>query len=259
MIRTSKPRWRSTLSALLGASFTAVVATVSAFPAVGAEATAYDLVLEGGRVIDPETGLDDVRNLGVAGGLIAAISKGPLTGRTVLDVTGLVVAPGFIDLHTHSPTPLGQHYQLMDGVTTALELEAGAYPIEDYAKAIRGKAPNHYGASVGFGSIRLEVKSGIRLPDLLVGSPRPIGFRGYWTVVRSLFSGPTEAFDEKATPAERERMREMFHAGLDAGGLGIGVPLDYFSEGTDRDELRMIFEVASERDPDVRPGQFLKR
>jgi N-acyl-D-aspartate/D-glutamate deacylase len=66
-------------------------------------------------------------------------------------------------------------------------------------------------------------------------------------VVRSVFSTPDEVFVERATPRERERMRVMLLTGLDEGGLGIGVPLDYFSEAVDRDELRMVFEVAAER------------
>ena len=212
------------------------------------EHLAFDLVLRGGRVIDPETGLDGKRSIGLIGGWIAAISEEPLDGRNVLEIDGLVVAPGFIDLHTHSPTPLGQHYQLMDGVTTALELEAGAYPVRAYGERIHGRAPNHYGASVGYGSIRVETKLGLRQAHMLVGSHEPIGFLGFWTALRAIFADPLDAFRENATSEERARMRAMLNDGLDAGGLGIGVPLDYFSEAVDRAELRMVFEVASERE-----------
>lgn len=212
-----------------------------------ADAKPYDVVLLGGRVIDPESGLDGPRNVGLAEGRIAAITTATIQGELELDVHGLVVAPGFIDLHTHSPTPLGQHHQLFDGVTTALELEAGAYPVEEFAQAMRDRAPIHYGASVGYGSIRLEAKLGLRSIHLIAGQVRPIGWRGYWTAFRSLFAAPDEALVERATPAERERMREMLNEGLDAGGLGIGLPLDYFSEAVDADELRMVFEVASAR------------
>ena len=86
---------------------------------------AYDLVLQGGRVIDPETGLDGVRNVGIRGDRIMEISERPLRGREVLDVSGLVVAPGFIDLHAHGQTNEANEYQAHDGVTTALELESG--------------------------------------------------------------------------------------------------------------------------------------
>jgi N-acyl-D-aspartate/D-glutamate deacylase len=215
--------------------------------AAGGEAARYDLVLSRGRVIDPETGLDAIRDVGVAGGRIAAVSETPLTGEEVVDASALVVAPGFIDLHSHSPTPLGQHYQALDGVTTALELEAGAYPVGDFGSRIRDGSRIHYGASVGYGSIRLEIKSGIRQAHLITGAPQPIGWRGYWTIVRSLFTTPDEVFTEPADADERARARAMLLAGLDEGGIGIGLPLDYISEAVDSEEARVVFEVAGER------------
>jgi dihydroorotase-like cyclic amidohydrolase len=83
-------------------------------------AAQYDMVLQGGRVIDPETARDGLYSVDIADGRIAAISEQPLNGAETLDVSGLVVAPGFIDLHTHSPTPLGFRYQARD-LVTALE------------------------------------------------------------------------------------------------------------------------------------------
>jgi len=238
----------------LGVAALAVACIVfgSASVVVGTEhASEFDLVLRGGRVIDPASGLDGIRDVGVKAGSIAAISETPLQGRAELDVSGLTVAPGFIDLHTHSPTPLGQRYQVLDGVTTALELEAGTYPVREYGSRIRERSLTHYGSSVGYGSIRVEVKLGIRRPHLIIDSARPIGWRGYWTALRALVVTPDEAFTELASPREREEARAMLHGGLDDGGLGIGFPLDYFSEGIDADEARMVFEVAGERNVPV--------
>jgi N-acyl-D-aspartate/D-glutamate deacylase len=235
----------------LAACLTACVfVALAACPAVSEEAEekrSYDLVLRGGRVIDPETGLDAVRDVGVEGGRIAAISEQRLDGEVEIDATSLVVAPGFIDLHSHSATPLGQRYQVMDGVTTALELEAGAFPVADFGRFVREEPLINYGASTGYAAIRLEVKLGIRQPDLLTDSPEPIGLLGYWTAVRSLFTTPTEVFSETATASERARLRAKLEEGLDAGGIGIGLALDYISEGVDAQEARMIFEVAGER------------
>src|SRR5512145_2331064 len=89
----------------------------------GADDTAFDLVIRGGRVMDPESGTDAVRDVGLTGGRIARVSEGPLAGRRVLDAKGLVVAPGFIDLHQHGQNEENDRLKLLDGVTTALELE----------------------------------------------------------------------------------------------------------------------------------------
>ena len=75
--------------------------------------------------MDPESGLDVMRNVGIQSGRIAAISERPLRGRTNVEVTGLVVAPGFIDLHSHGQDDENYRYKARDGVTTALELDFG--------------------------------------------------------------------------------------------------------------------------------------
>src|SRR5262245_29347616 len=90
----------------------------------------FDLVLIGGRVMDPESGLDAARNIGVSGGRVSAISAGRLEGKQVVDVSGLVVSPGFIDLHSHGQTDENYRYKAADGVTTALEMEVGVSPVE---------------------------------------------------------------------------------------------------------------------------------
>src|SRR4051794_26314178 len=66
--------------------------------------TPYDIVLKGGRVIDPETGLDAVRNVGIRGGRIVEISANNLNGKEIIDVSNHIVSPGFIDLHAHGQT-----------------------------------------------------------------------------------------------------------------------------------------------------------
>src|ERR1035441_8159424 len=107
----------------------------------------FDVVIANGRVMDPASGLDAVRHMGIRGGKVAAISAEALHGRTVLDAKGLVVAPGFIDLHSHGQTPENYRFKAMDGVTTALEMEVGVSPVSPWYAAREGKALVNFGAS----------------------------------------------------------------------------------------------------------------
>ena len=81
----------------------------------------YDLVIQGGRIMDPETGLDGVRNVGIQGGEIAVITEDAISGKETLDANSRVVAPGFIDLHQHGDSPEVYRAKIQDGVTSALE------------------------------------------------------------------------------------------------------------------------------------------
>lgn len=204
--------------------------------------------------MDPETGLDAILNVAIESGVIRALSARELKGDKLIDATGLVVAPGFIDLHTHSPTQLGQYYQLFDGVTTALELEAGMYPASDYGAEVRDAALINYGASAGYLGIRLLVKNSLRMTSPSE-NPAPVGLDGWWTFLKFIFQdfqavlAPT--FTEQASPAEIMRMRQMLESDLDGGALGIGLALDYISEAVNAAELQMIFDVAGERQAPV--------
>ncbi|MDB3966597.1 amidohydrolase family protein [Porticoccaceae bacterium] len=194
----------------------------------------YDLVIANGRVIDPETELDAIRHIGINNGTISEISLQPLQGQQTIDATGLVVAPGFIDVHSHTPTLLGQQVNLLDGITTQLDLEAGSFPVSFYGEHFAGGAQINYGSSVGHWAVRTKVIEGIDMPYIFSGNK-----------VLTM-AGPT--WMQTASPEQIEQMRVLLNQGLDGGGLGIGVLLDYMTQAVSEAELRMLFEVASERE-----------
>ena len=194
--------------------------------------TIYDLVIQNGRVINPANQIDKTLHIAIQADTIAAISADALKGKKVIDATDLIVAPGFIDIHSHTPTPLGQYFQLKDGVTTALDLEAGAFPQSGYGQFLKEGAPIHHGASVGYFAIRIKV---------MEGKDEPYIFSAKGGI------HPEIAFTQKATAAQIEEMRSLLHKGLDEGGIGIGLLLDYMDSAINADELKMIFEVAVQR------------
>src|SRR5262245_58239580 len=117
----------------------------------------FDLVVLNGRVMDPESGLDDVRNIGVRSGRIAAISRDRLNGKIVVNAGGLAVAPGFIDLHAHGQTPETYRFQALDGVTTSLELEVGTADIDRWYDERKDGRLINYGVSIGHIPVRMAV------------------------------------------------------------------------------------------------------
>jgi N-acyl-D-aspartate/D-glutamate deacylase len=195
-------------------------ATRSLIPSAAAE-TAYDVVIRNGRVMDPASGLDAVRNVGIRGGTIRAITAKPISGHTVIDAKGLVVAPGFIDLHEHGQTPENYAIKAADGCTTVLELEVGVADVDSWYAARAGKALINYGASVGHIPVRM----------LVMHDPG-----------KFLPSG--DAAHRAATPAEIERMKQLIAHGLDRGALAVGLGPAYTPAATNLEILEM-FRVAA--------------
>ena len=198
-----------------------------AFSTTIASAQQYDLVLEGGRVMDPETGMDAIRNIGIREGKIVRISSEALTGRRTLHATGLVVAPGFIDLHQHAQDLASQRVKALDGVTTALEMEIGAPDVAQFLKAKEGRSLIHYGTSASYVAAR----------SLVFGAPLPTG-----TILPQ--TGP--ATDQHATPEQIESIRQRLRTELDAGGLAVGMGIQY-TPGATRLEVIDMFRLAAGR------------
>ena len=208
-------------------------------PAAPAPATveSYDLVIAGGRVIDPESGLDAVRHVGIRGGAVAAVSESPLTGATTIDAAGLVVAPGFIDLHAHGQDPVSSRFQAMDGVTTALELEIGAFPVDRWYARRGGASLINYGASVSHQGARLRA-----LGRAMVRANAEGTF--------SLGESGDGALYRAADEDELARLGELMEGGLREGGIGFGFGLAY-TPGASHRELLRLFELAAAHEAPV--------
>jgi len=180
----------------------------------------FDLVIANGRVMDPESNTEAVRAVGITGGVIRAVSEKPLEGRVTLDARGLIVAPGFIDLHQHGQTPADYLRKAADGVTTALELEVGAGDIDTWYGERAGKAAINYGASVGHIPVRMAVMKdgGAFLP-----------------------SGP--AASQEATALQLVEIKAGLSRGLARGAIGVGLGVAYTPQAA-RTEILDVFEVA---------------
>src|SRR5204862_473939 len=171
-------------------------------------------------VLDPESGLDAVRNIGITGRKIVTISSETLTGRHTIDAAGLVVAPGFIDLHAHGQTPETYGFQARDGVTTALELEVGTADIDKWYDERKPGRLINYGVSIGHIPVRMVV-----LHD--PGQFLPSGDGAY----------------REASPTEIKEIARRIADGLEKGAVDIGAGFAY-TPAANREELLEVFRVA---------------
>lgn len=194
----------------------------------------FDLAIVGGRVIDPESGLDAIRNVGVSDGVILSVTDRPITGTRVIDAEDLVVAPGFIDLHAHDHNDVTYRLHAQDGVTTALELELGVFPAEKWLARRRGNSAINFGASASHGIIR-AVAFDAATPDALTGEAhldqaRVVGRTG-WMV-------------ENATPDQLRRMDELMRGQWHAGAIGVGYHLAV-TPGADHSEMMHFYALSA--------------
>jgi dihydroorotase-like cyclic amidohydrolase len=193
---------------------------------VEASVSEWDLVLRGGRVVDPESGLDAVRDVAVAAGRIAAVGTGLPPGPAAEeDVSGQVVTAGFVDLHSHVNDIGGLRLQALDGVTTALELEAGVTPVaEAYRRAAAQGRPVNYGFSASWALARMETVAGL---------PAQASLGAFMARI----SDP--AWQRAADPAQLTALVERISADLADGALGIGVLLGYAPAASPQEYLRV--------------------
>jgi len=183
--------------------------------------TVYDRVILGGHVMDPASELDAVRNIGLLDGRIAVITTQAVRGRDTVDARGLVVAPGFIDIHAHGQTPETYRFYSLDGVTTALELELGTSDVPAWYRERSAGERINYGVSIGHIKVRMLV-----MHD-----------SGTWMPV-------SEGAYRAATPAQIAEIAKRIETGLSEGAVDIGAGFPYTPAAT-RDELLAVFRVAA--------------
>ena len=207
-------------------------------------ASDYDIAIIGGHVIDPETGLDAKRNIGITGSSIAVVTNKAIDAAKIIDATGLIVSPGFIDMHAHGQTIPAARMQAMDGVTTGLELEAGVLPVSAYYDDLAKEGrPINYGASVNWGNARvathMNVKPSHALDWFFSNFKNPV-----WQTAIS-------------TNEQLNSIADMVSEGLDHGGLGVGFLLGY-APGTGHKEYFEISKLAAKRNvPTFTHARFL--
>ncbi len=183
----------------------------TAYTAAHAAATDYDVVILGGRVLDPETGLDATRSLGIRNGKIETITRQRLQGRVTIDAKGLVVAPGFIDPLAHGMNLENNRVQALDGVTTILALEGETADVDGWYAARDGKMLLNYGASVGHGAARSAI----------------------------LGKGERSEYGA-ATDSEIAAIRRLMEQGLKRGALAAGFGIEYTPGATHWEILEMF-------------------
>jgi N-acyl-D-glutamate deacylase len=211
-----------------------LLACLASVTVLQVQAETYDIVILNGRVIDPETKLDAVRNVGIRDGSIVAVTGREISGKRSIDATDRVVAPGFIDLHAHGQNLGDYRMQAMQGVTTMLELESGVLPIDEwYEKQGEKNLPINYGAAAGWTFARIATFAG----------ERPVATSEYFQEAQSRSDWKMNI----ATPEQQEQILAHVEQGLDQGAIGIGINAGY-APGHGRKEYFALAELAADRD-----------
>ncbi len=222
-------------------SFLLVIASLLSLVVYAQSTKMYDIVLAGGRVIDPETKLDAIRNVGIIDNRIAQISTETLKGKEVIDVKGLVVAPGFIDPHVHGLSNVEQEYQLYDGVTTALELESGVPYLDTWYKSRQSKAMINYGASVSWGFTRFLTFDEFKNDRVILKN----GIENGSDKTDNAYI-ISQVVGKSLSEEQSKTMLSNIKSELDAGGIGIGVPIGYFP-GAKTEEVYRVYQLAAQQ------------
>jgi len=223
-----------------------IVAVIATVTSQNVLAQTYDVVINNGRVMDPETNFDGVRNVGIKDGKIVAVTKDAIKGKQTIDASGHVVAPGFIEGHQHATDPFSRKVFLRDGLTTQMDFEAGAGDVAKWYAEAEGKTQSNYGMVVLATLARVSVLDG---PEIAaVGND-----------MGGLFAHTVGAAAKKAqkegrkpgwssTLPNKEQMTQIMSyvdEGLREGALGVGIPVGYMTTGVTQYELYKYQELAA--------------
>jgi N-acyl-D-aspartate/D-glutamate deacylase len=188
-----------------------------------------EIVLRGGRVIDPESGFDAVADVAIGAGLVTQIGADMPAAPVEVDAAGLVVTAGFVDLHSHVNDLAGLRLQALDGVTTAMELEAGASPVAAAYRAVAAEGrPINYGFAASWAQARMTEVA---------------GFSPGGTLAQFLGRLGHPAWQRPATPAQLTALLSRLASDLADGALGIGLLLGY-APAVDPAEYVRVAELA---------------
>lgn len=208
-------------------------------------AETYDVVINNGRVMDPETNFDDIRNVGIKDGRIVKITRRDISGKETIDATGHVVAPGFIEGHHHATDPFGRKVALRDGLTTMMDFEAGALDIAKFYEEAEGKTQNNYGTVVNIGLARMAALDGEELARRGNVAADLFSFLVTDAAVAAQNKGRQPGWSSTlANKEELTRIMQLADEGLRQGALGVGVPVGYMTKGLTHYEMFKYQELA---------------
>lgn len=208
-------------------------------------AETYDVVINNGRVMDPETNFDDIRNVGIKDGRIVKITRRDISGKETIDATGHVVAPGFIEGHHHATDPFGRKVALRDGLTTMMDFEAGALDIAKFYEEAEGKTQNNYGTVVNIALARMAALDGEELARRGNVAADLFSFLVTDAAVAAQNKGRQPGWSSTlANKEELTRIMQLADEGLRQGALGVGVPVGYMTKGLTHYEMFKYQELA---------------
>lgn len=190
--------------------------TIAGAPEAQPPSHVFDLVISGGRVIDPESGFDRIANVGIDGFSIAAISESTLKSKsTPINATGKVVAPGFIDLLSYEPEDVGARFKIADGVTTNLGMHGINSDAAPFFERFGGNCLVHFGGA----------------------------FDNPWIRSTHFGLGP----DDVASDTQIGQMGDMLRQQLIDGWIGVDFEPEYVP-GTTVAEMTALARIAEEHD-----------